>query len=80
MRRYALVACLVVSACQSTPKQVLVPVPVPCTVHLPDTPEWATGALAPEAGIWEQVKALLAERLQSRAYQAELLAAARSCS
>lgn len=59
--------------------EVRVPVPVPCTVAVPPPPAWATDGLPAEPGLIEAVRALLAERIQRRAYQAELEAVVRAC-
>ncbi|MFG5410363.1 hypothetical protein ABXN37_22535 [Piscinibacter sakaiensis] len=53
---------------------------VPCRVTLPPRPVYATEALSSDAGIYDQVRALLAERRQRMAYEAQLEAAARACS
>jgi len=79
-RLLAVAMALTLSACASEPLRVEVAVPVPCSVHLPPPPAWATESLPPDAGIFDQVKALLAERSQRIGYEAELEAAARSCS
>lgn len=72
---------LLLAGCQATmPATVKVPVAVPCEVILPARPVWATESLRPDAGIFEQVKALLAERRQREGYEAQLEAAARACS
>lgn len=79
MRRAGLVLCLVLAGCASEPQRVEVAVPVPCRVEVPPEPVWATAALAADADIWDQVKALLAERRQRIGYEDQLLAAARAC-
>lgn len=61
------------------PKEVKVAVPVPCRVSVPPEPVWATSTLAPDAGIFAQAKALLAERAQRMGYEAQLRAAAAAC-
>lgn len=75
----ALVAMVALSGCETVPKRVLVPVPVSCKVDMPKPPVWATDALASDAQIWDQVKALLAERKQRIGFQIELEAALRAC-
>jgi hypothetical protein len=79
------ITSLVVSACASTPPSVVqpievrVPVPVPCKVPIPSRPAFAVDALSLGAGIWEQMIALRAERLQRQGYEAELEAAVKAC-
>lgn len=75
----ALVATVALAGCETVPQRVLVPVAVPCKVDMPKPPVWATAALAADAGIWDQVKALLAERKQRIGYELELEAALRAC-
>jgi hypothetical protein len=72
-------AIAVMSGCASMPSAVNIPVAVPCKVTLPAAPVWATETLLPDAGIWPQVQALLAERQQRIGYIIQLEAAARSC-
>lgn len=81
MIRLPLFLVLLLAGCQATmPKTVEIPVAVPCDVLLPAKPVWATESLRPDAGIFEQVKALLAERRQREGYEVLLEAAATSCS
>jgi len=61
------------------PVEVKVPVPVPCRVAMPERPAFAVDTLAIGAGIWAQMLALRADRLQRKGYEAELEAAARTC-
>lgn len=80
MRALAFAAALLLTGCATAPPaRVEIPVPVMCRVEMPASPAWATESLAPDAGIWDQVKALLAEREQAAGYIAELRAAASSC-
>lgn len=65
--------------CTVVPKRVLVPVPQPCTVEKPAEPVWATRALKDDAGIWDQVRVLLAERRQRIGYETALVAALKTC-
>lgn len=64
-----------------TPKvqEVKVPVPVPCKVDSPERPAFAVDGLPSGSGIWEQMKALRAERMQRMGYERELEAAVRAC-
>lgn len=79
--RVSLVLLAALAGCAADPvvREVKVAVPVPCRVELPSAPAWATQALSADAGIWDQVKALLAERSQRIAYSDKLLAAAQAC-
>lgn len=74
-----MLAALALAGCASAPQRVEVAVPVPCRVTVPPEPSWATAALADNATIWDQVKALLAERRQRMAYEDQLRAAAQAC-
>lgn len=60
-------------------QEVKVPVPVPCKVEAPMRPTFAVDDLPVGSGIWEQMKALRAERQQRQGYEAELEAAVKSC-
>lgn len=83
----ASLAALLAAGCATPPPaapsvrtvEVRVPVPVPCTVAVPPPPAWATEGLPAEPGLVEAVRALLAERIQRRAYEAELEAVLRAC-
>lgn len=61
------------------PDVVRVPVPVPCEVAVPAEPEWAVVDLTPRSTIYEKVRALLAERRQRVAYEAQLRATIEAC-
>lgn len=61
------------------PVEVRVPVPVPCRIELPAAPAFAVSALALDAPIDQQMKALRAERLQRIGYERELVAALDAC-
>ena len=61
------------------PVEVKVPVSVPCKVAAPKRPDFAVDALHVGAGVWEQMKALRAERLQRMGYEQELEAAVGAC-
>ena len=77
MRATAL--CLLLAGCTCVPTRVEIPIPVPCRVTPPAEPVWATESLSGAAGIWEQVRALLAERRQRIGYETQLRAAATAC-
>lgn len=72
-------AALTLAGCQTMPRETLVPVSVPCKVDMPKRPVWATSALARDADIFDQVKALLAERRQRMGYERQLEAAIEGC-
>ncbi len=77
-----LALCLL-TACASAPRpvpvEVKIPVPVPCKVSVPTPPAFAVDALPLGAGIWDQMLALRAERLQRKGYEEVLLAAIKGC-
>jgi|GEM_PF-906370 len=88
MRRLSFIGILSAICCaslvgcaSSAPRvqEVKVPVPVPCKVDAPMRPAFAVDGLPIGAGIWEQMKALRAERRQRQGYEAELEAAVRAC-
>ena len=59
--------------------RVEVPVLVPCNTKVVAAPPWATTALKKTDGLELKVRALLAERRQRIAYEAELVAMVGSC-
>ena len=59
--------------------RVEVPVLVPCNTKVVAAPPWATTALKKIDGLELKVRALLAERRQRIAYEAELVAMVGSC-
>lgn len=61
------------------PVEVRVPVAVPCKAPVPVAPAFAVDALPIGSGIWEQLKALRAERWQRKGYETELEAAVKAC-
>lgn len=71
------------SGCTTAPRvetvEVQVPVRVPCTVAEPDEPEWAATRLKPGSSVYEQMRALLADRGLAGAYSTELRTALRVC-
>ncbi len=81
---WVLLAVILLAGCATkcdAPKVVRVDVPVstPCVVDVPPPPDLATATLTPEAGIWDQMRALRAERLQLRGYVKVLEAALQGC-
>lgn len=80
MKRLLLLALIAALAgCDTLPKRVEVPISVPCRVTLPERPAWAIDALAADSGLYDRVRALLAERVQRQGYEAQLEAAAKAC-
>ncbi len=76
----AALAALVLTGCgPRVPERVLVPVEVLCKVDVPPEPAWATKSLTADADIFDQVRALLAERRQRIGYERLLRAAVESC-
>ena len=61
------------------PVEVRVPVAVPCKAPIPVRPAFAVDALPVGSGVWDQMKALRAERLQRMGYESELEAAVKAC-
>lgn len=59
--------------------RVEVPVLVPCNTEVVTVPPWATTYLKKTDGLELKVRALLAERRQRIAYEAELVAMVGSC-
>jgi len=60
-------------------QQVDVPITVPCKATMPPEPESNFDKLSPDQDIFEKAKALLADRKLSQGYEAELIAALKSC-
>ena len=59
--------------------EVKVPVPVPCVVETVERPVFAVEQLPPDASTFERVRALLIERRQRIAYEAQRDAAIAAC-
>lgn len=80
MRAAVFLLVLVLAGCgHRIPAEVRVPVAVPCRVDMPAKPVWATQSLRDDADIFDQVKALLAERRQRIGYERLLEAAIAGC-
>lgn len=80
MRPLAIAAlAATLGGCQTLPREVKVPVPVYCEVEKPQRPKWAADGLAGDADIYDQTKALLAERKQRIGYETKLEAAIDGC-
>ncbi len=82
MKPAILLTVLLLTGCAGlAPKvvEVKVPVPVPCKVTPPERPLFAVDGLPIGSDIWEQMKALRAERQQRIGYILELEAVVRAC-
>lgn len=84
IRLAVITAVALLAGCAASPpvpvvQEVRIPVPVPCTVDVPERPVWAVDALPIGSGIWDQMRALRQERHQRQAYEIELEAAVRAC-
>lgn len=75
---FSLVGCATTPP-PAQPVEVRVPVAVPCKAPAPARPAFAVDALPIGSVIWEQMKALRAERFQRQGYEAELEAAVKAC-
>jgi hypothetical protein len=78
-----LLLCVLVTGCGSfkAPSTITVDVPVytPCVIAQIDRPDLAVDNLPIGSNIWEQMKALRAERIQREAYESILEKAIQSC-
>lgn len=84
MKSAILLAVLLLTGCAGlmpAPKvvEVKVPVQVQCKVTPPERPLFAVDGLPVGSGIWEQMKALRAERQQRIGYEVELEAVVKAC-
>ncbi|MHB0973976.1 MAG: hypothetical protein ACYC0P_07015 [Thiobacillus sp.] len=84
MKPAILLAVLLLTGCAGmlpAPKvvEVKVPVLVPCKVAPPERPLFAVDGLPVSSGIWDQMKALRAERQQRIGYEVELEAVVKAC-
>lgn len=87
MKRLIAVLCLALAGCagqvaeQPWPQvvRVEVPVQVPCRIERVHRPAFAVDSLPIGASIAEQMRALRAERLQRKGYEARLEAAVAAC-
>ena len=75
---------LLLAACATEPLlqapiEVRVPVAVPCKTQLVPVPAWPIDALPAAAGIYDQIKTLIAEIEARQAYEIKLEAAVRAC-
>lgn len=78
-----LLLCLLAAGCGAVKPpatvRVEIPIPIPCKVVVPDPPVFAVDALPLNAGIWDMMNALRADRIQRRAYEKSLEAAVKAC-
>jgi len=82
-----LISALMLTGCATTTppgikteiQRVEVPVPVPCKAVVPIKPDFNFDKLTVDKDIFEKSQALLADRLLSKGYETELLAALNSC-
>lgn len=87
MKRLTVVLCLVLAGCagqvaeppEPAVVRVEVPVQVPCRTERVLRPAFAVDALPVGADIGEQMRALRAERLQRKGYEARLEGAVAAC-
>ncbi len=80
----ALVAAVVLAGCATTSEpiktvEVKVPYRVPCVVPTPAQPAWVVPAVPKGADVFEQMRALLADREMAFAYQKEMESALWAC-
>lgn len=68
---------LALTACSTKTVEVRIPVPVPCITETIQEPTYPI--VTEEAGIFERVKVLLAERELRRGYEIKLRAALSAC-
>lgn len=87
MKRLTIAMCLVLAGCggrvadppEPAVVRVEVPVQVPCRAERIPRPAFAVDGLPVGADIGEQMRALRAERLQRKGYEARLEAAVEAC-
>lgn len=77
MRILALLPAIFLAGCAHDPITIKVPVPVPCIKERPAAPIYPT--VSEDAGIFERVKVLLAERELRKGYEAKLEAMLAAC-
>lgn len=79
-----LLILLALSGCAMTPsapvvQEVKIPVGIPCKITPIEIPVFAVDGLAIGSGLFDQMRALRAERLQRQGYENKLEAAIKSC-
>ena len=78
------ITIMVLTGCAAIPsapvvQEVSVPVSVPCRIVAPEAPAFAVDGLPLGSIVYDQMKALRAERLQRMGYETKLLAAIQTC-
>lgn len=85
VNKLLLISVLVIAGCATNPeavvppKEVKVPVAVPCETAIPQEPEFNFPKISEQDDIFVKVKALLADIKLHLAYEEQLLAALKSC-
>lgn len=82
MNKMLLIFVAALAGCSSLQPAVVtvdVPVNTPCVIQKIEPPEFAVDTLPIGSGIWEQMNALRAERLQRQGYESVLNAAIGAC-
>lgn len=75
--------CLLLSSCASpkvfAPVEVQIPISAPCTVEIPQEPNWNLAGTSPGAPLTEKLRNALADLELSKGYAAELRASIEAC-
>lgn len=79
MKLMTLILVLALAGCASQPQTIHVPVPTPCQASVPAEPEYNFPKLTKQNTMFEAVRALLADRELSLAYELELRAIVDTC-
>lgn len=75
-----LVGCVTCEPCiEKPPKEVKIPVPVPCQVQNPEKPTLSFPTIKEEDDIFTKVKVLLADKILQEGYTIQLETALQSC-
>lgn len=74
-----LILILTLLGCSSTPKEHVSMVTVPCKTQAVDKPISVFDSLPDSASLFDQIKALLADRENMKAYEIKLEAANKAC-
>ena len=75
----SLCACSTTRTVEPVIQRVEIPIEVPCKTTLPLPPDYNFNKLSRTDTTYDKVSALLADRLLSRGYEAELVAKLNSC-
>ena len=83
---YIILILSVLSGCATTKqdpiiitKEVQIPMRVKCTTDTPIVPQWAVDMVKRGSDTYTQMQSLIADRVLSKAYESELVAALESC-